>query len=335
MIGEELLDKCLTSPSRKLRLLFKEAFKVRRAHFPNIMCFSMPGMVHFDTPFYAATNLYRFPAISITGGGCHLNCEHCGRKILEYMIPATNARKLLKVCTKIKEKGGKGCLISGGALRDGSVPLMRFIPTIRRVKRELGLNVVVHTGIVYPKLAEALAEAGIDAAMIDVVGSNETLQRVYHLNVTEQIFDRSLSLLERSKIPIVPHIVVGLHYGKLRGEKNALKIVSRHKLAALIIVALMPLEKTPMENVKPPQPIDVARVILAARFMTQRVPVMLGCARPWGKHRSETDILAIKAGVNGIAYPSEEGYSFANKVGFKIRFSEECCALTYRDLIDR
>jgi len=334
MVGEELLDKCLGSSSQELGQLFGKAFELRKAHFSDTIHFSMPGMVHFDASFYAATNPHRFPAISITGRSCHLNCEHCGRKILEHMIPATNPEKLLQVCAKIKEKGGKGCLISGGALSDGSVPLMEFISAIRRVKRELGINVVVHTGIVYPELAEALADAGIDAAMIDVVGSTQTLQSVYHLDLTERVIDRSLSLLEQNGIPIVPHIVVGIHYGKLKGEKKALEIVSQHKLAGLVIVALMPLEKTPMENVEPPRPIDVARVILAARFIVQSTPLILGCARPRGNHRSETDVLAIKAGVNGIAYPSEEGYNFAKKIGLKVRFSEECCALIYKDLID-
>ena len=52
-----------------------------------------------------------------------------------------------------------------------------------------------------------------------------------------------------------------------------------------------------------------------------------------GGHKSETDILAIRAGVSGIAYPSEEGHNFAKKVGLNIKFSEKCCALTYRDLV--
>ena len=59
--------------------------------------------------------------------------------------------------------------------------------------------------------------------------------------------------------------------------------------------------------------------------------IVLGCIRPGGKHKSETDILAIKAGVNGIAYPSEEGYNYAKNIGLNIRFSEECCSLIYRE----
>jgi hypothetical protein len=211
--------------------------------------------------------------------------------------------------------------------------LKDFVPTIKRVKHELALDVVVHTGIVYPELAKALAEADIDAAMIDIIGSNETIRSVYHPDLTVTHFDRSLSLLENEGIPFVPHVVVGIHYGKLKGEKKALQIISKYKPAALVIVALTPLMKTAMEHIKPPSPINIARVILAAKFMMPNIPLVLGCIRPGGEHKSKTDVLAIRGGVNGIAYPSEEGYNFAKKIGLQIKFSEECCALTYKDLI--
>jgi uncharacterized radical SAM superfamily protein len=326
-----MLDNFFESHFSKLDPFFNQAFILSRSYFSNIIYFSIPGLVHFDTKFYSAIERYRFPSISITGRWCGLNCEHCNGKILENMIPATNPEDLLAVCKKIKMKGGKGCLISGGSSKKGEVPLKDFIPTIKQIKNRLGLDVVVHTGIINPELAEALADAKIDAAMIDIIGSNKTIQKVYHPNITVDDFDQSLTLLEENRIPTVPHIVVGIHYGKLKGEKKALEIISKHNPAALVIVALTPLDKTPMEKITPPSPTDISRVILASRFLMPKKKIVLGCIRPGGKHKSETDILAIKAGVNGIAYPSEEGYNYAKNIGLDIRFSEECCSLIYRE----
>ena len=49
-----------------------------------------------------------------------------------------------------------------------------------QIKRELGLTVFVHTGII--KLANRLAQAaGVDAALIDVIGSAQTIAKT--LNV--------------------------------------------------------------------------------------------------------------------------------------------------------
>jgi uncharacterized radical SAM superfamily protein len=329
---KNLVECCFTGSPKELEALFNEAYDLSRAHFSNVIYFSAPGMVHFDTPFYQAVNPLRFPALSITGTRCHLDCEHCKGKLLETMIPTTTPNQLFDACIKIKKQGGQGCLISGGSLKDGSVPLIDFIPYIKRVKQELGLEVVVHTGIVYPELAEALAEAEIDAAMIDIIGSNETIRSVYHLNLTVDSFDRSLSLLEKNSIPIVPHIVVGIHYGVLQGEKKALQIVSKYDPEALIIVALTPLEGTTMDHVATPSPLYIARVTLASRLVMTDTPLLLGCARPLGEHKAETDILAIRAGVNGIAYPSEDGFNYAKNKGFKIKFSDKCCALMYKDM---
>ena len=292
----------------------------------------MPGMVHFDTPFYKAVNSHRFPSISITGSTCQLQCEHCKGKLLETMIPAATPERLFEACSRVRDEGGTGCLISGGSQKDGSVPLTDFIPTIKRVKQELDLDIVVHTGLVYTNMAEALAKAEVDAVMLDIIGSNETLKRVYNLDLSVDQLESSLSLLEESNVPIVPHVVVGLHYGRLKGELNALRILSRHRLAALVVVAFMPVDQTPMERVSPSSPMDVARVLLASRFMVPDRPLLLGCARPRGQHKSQTDVLAILAGVNGIAYPSREGYDFAMKKGLKIKISEECCALIHREI---
>jgi uncharacterized radical SAM superfamily protein len=248
------------------------------------------------------------------------------------MIHSTKPSELFEACVQVRDAGGEGCLISGGSLKDGSVPLMDFIPVIKRVKHELGLQVVVHTGLIHPPLAKALAEADIDAAMIDIIGSKETIKDVYHLGRDVDSFDSSLTLLEDNCIPTVPHIVVGIHYGKMQGEMKAIEIVSKHHPAAVVVVALMPVVNTPMEHLPPPSPLDIAHVILASRTLMPETPLLLGCARPRGLHKIRTDILAIRAGVNGIAYPSEEAYSFAGKIGLNIKVHEKCCSLLWQDL---
>ncbi len=125
----------------------------------------------------------------------------------------------------------------------------------------------------------------------------------------------------------MPHIVVGLYYGKLRGESNAIRIIARHDPQSIIIVAFKPLEETPMHNVVPASPLDISRVLLASRLVFPDKPVILGCARPHGDHRRETDILAIRAGINGMAYPTEEGYEFAETLGLVPKMSNKCCSL--------
>jgi hypothetical protein len=248
------------------------------------------------------------------------------------MIPAQTPESLIEACRGLKEKGAKGCLISGGCLPDGSVPLSRFMDVIAEIKRELGLTVVVHTGLISLETAEKLKEAGVDAVSIDIIGSDETIKEVYHLKATTEDYEESLKALNASGIPFTPHVLVGLHHGSLRGELNALKIVAKHMPSALILIAFFPIGGTKMESVQPPSPEAIIEVLVQARLMMPKVPIALGCARPKGKHRTKTDVLAVEAGANAIAFPSLEAIKKAEKLGLEMSFSPLCCSQIYRDI---
>ncbi len=248
------------------------------------------------------------------------------------MIPATTPKDLIDLCTELRRKGAVGCLISGGCLPDGSVPLDRFVDAITEVKHDTGLTIVVHTGIIDPSMAEELREAGVDAALIDIIGSDETIREIYQLDVKVEDYDRSLKALRESGIPFVPHILVGLHYGELKGEFQALKMISKYSPSAVIIIALTPIHGTPMENVDPPTPEDIVRVLTTARLMMPHTPIVLGCMRPKGEHKVKTDTLAVKSGVNAIAFPAEEAVQLAEALGLKVTFSSLCCSQIFMDV---
>jgi uncharacterized radical SAM superfamily protein len=82
-----------------------------------------------------------------------------------------------------------------------------------------------------------------------------------------------------------------------------------------------------MAGVRPPDPDTLGKVFAQARKMFPRTPVVLGCERPLGRHRQQTDILAIRLGLDGIAFPSEQAMNFAGEEGLEVRTSPECCAL--------
>jgi len=293
--------------------------------------FYAPSFTYYKTRHYCSSTT-DFPTISITGNSCSLNCKHCGGKVLETMHPAITPQTLFELGVKLKQNGAKGVLISGGCLSDGSVPIDKFIPVIGRFKRELGLTVFVHTGIIKSETASALKEAGIDAALIDVIGSTGTITKVYNLSVTSQDYGDSLMELHKAKLPLVPHVIVGLNDGKLDGEFAALQMIAQVKPSAIVIIAFMPIHRTIMAKTPPPKPLKIAKVIAVARTMFPKTPIVLGCMRPKGELRNSTDLLALKAGVDGIAFPSESAVEYAKSKGFNAVFSSYCCARMYLDL---
>ena len=271
----------------------------------------------------------KFPTISITGKECALDCKHCEGKVLDNMYPAKTPRQLFELAQKLKHDGSVGCLVSGGCLPNGSVPLKRFIPTLQRIKREVGLTIIVHTGIINADTAKALKDAEIDTALIDIIGSDSTIKQICKMDATIHDYEKSLRSLQEAELNFVPHIIVGLHNGRLAGELQALRMVSKHPPSALVIISLMPIRGTEMENILPPSPIDIARVVTTARVMFPELPLALGCMRPKGKHRAETDVLVLKAGVEAIAFPSEEAMEYAEANGFESSFSPYCCSQIY------
>jgi len=316
MSKDELLDYI------EAELLPKRPRKIR---------FYAPSFMYYKSNHYCSSPA-AFPSISVTGSSCALKCKHCGGKVLNTMFPALTPVKLVDTCVSLKGRGALGCLISGGCLPNGSVPLHKFMEAIAKIKRDLGLTVVVHTGITDFSMAEKLKEAGVDAALIDVIGSDETIQEIYQLNVRVDDYGKSLKALHEAKVPVVPHVLVGLHYGKLKGELHALEIISKYDPSAVIIIALMPIRGTPMEGVSPPLPEDIAKVLVTARLVMPKTPLVLGCMRPKGEHKIETDLLAIKSGVHAIAFPTNEAVELTEKMGLEIAFSSLCCSQIFEDI---
>ena len=293
--------------------------------------FYAPSFIHYKNRYFRSPH-EAFPSISITGSLCALKCKHCNGRVLDTMVPSMTPEGLFDVCVKLKKNGAIGCLISGGCLPDGSVPMDKFIDVIAKIKQELGLTVVVHTGVIDLPTAKRLKAAGVDAALIDIIGSDETIREIYHLDVTVSDYEQSLQAFHESGIPFVPHVLVGLHYGKLKGELEALKMIANYSPSAVITIAFMPIRGTPMENVNPPEPEDIARILASARLLLPETPIVLGCMRPKGEPRKKIDLLAVKAGVDAIAFPVEEAIQLAESLNLDISFSSLCCSQIFEDI---
>ena len=198
---------------------------------------------------------------------------------------------------------------------------------MRWFKKELGLTVFVHTGIVKSETAKALKKAGVDAALIDIIGLEETAKKIFGLKCSGKDYADSLKKLDEAKLNVVPHIIVGLNQLNLEDEYEALKIIAQTiKPAALVIIAFMPIHGTAMEKTSPPNALGIAKVIATARVMFPDTPISLGCMRPKGNSRKSIDVLALKAGVDGIAFPDEEAIEYAKNKGYNTVFSPYCCA---------
>jgi len=297
---------------------------------------SQQRMVRFSTPTfkeYESSELdscgkNSFPAFSITAGGCALMCDHCEARILEPMIPAIKPEDLdRKVRHLVATENLQGFLLSGGSNKRNEIRYSRFYPVIEKLKHDFPqLRIAIHTALTDEAGAREMEAAGVDVAMLDIIGAQETIRDVYHLDRPVDDFESTLAALCSTSMQISPHIVIGLHYGRILGEENALDILSRHDTKALVLVVIMPFYARP-GTFATPDTAEVGRIFLEARRRLPERQVLLGCARPPGMHKRVTDAYAVMAGLDGIAFPADGAVAVAGMTGRPFHQAHACCSI--------
>ncbi|MGI9236228.1 MAG: radical SAM protein, partial [Woeseiaceae bacterium] len=111
--------------------------------------FSTPTFKEYSSSELEGCGKNSFPAFSITAGACGLNCDHCQKKILEPMIPATNPKILDdKVRHLIETQELNGFLLSGGSNKKNEIAYGRYLPVVEKLKVDYPeLKVAVHSAL--------------------------------------------------------------------------------------------------------------------------------------------------------------------------------------------
>ncbi|MCI0496712.1 MAG: hypothetical protein L0Z54_00220 [Thermoplasmata archaeon] len=247
-----------------------------------------------------------FPSIRI-GGECQLMCDHCRGEWLMPMRPAGDPDSLLDLGMALADRGGVGMLVSGGFDSDGRLPIGPFLPALRDISERTDLIINVHTGLVDEREAGEIADAGIRIASLDLIGSERTIREIYHLERVPGDLLASARRLMDAGLEVVPHITLGLHGGKLLGERRALGMAVDLSPRVLIVNALM---DGPLPGMAGP-PLDLMEET-RGRFSGRLV---LGCMYPRGRGFPE----------------AAEAMGFDGAVGPGPGALEGCCALAARD----
>lgn len=267
-----------------------------------------------------------FPAISLTGDECALNCDYCEGRYLEGMMSVGNPQELYEICISLDSNGAHGVLLSGGYNEDGHVPFEPFLDTISDIDAETGLFVSVHSGLVSDGLAQELGSAGIDLVDFDFITDDATIRSRLEMEKTATDYKRSLNLVVREIPHVAPHILLGLSGKNLLAEREALTALSDVEISALVFLVIIPPDFSP-EEYSVPSPEEVGKFVARARLDFPEIPLALGCMRPRNEERKVLETKAIEAGIDRIVLPSKEALKAAREKGLKIRKLEACCSV--------
>ena len=278
--------------------LWRRAWEVRQEHFE--------PRIRFERPVATL-------AVSVTGAACALRCAHCNGHYLAGMRrlddPALDAARSL--------------LISGGCDREGRVPVLPHLGAIARLAAGRRLN--WHVGLIDEATMLAIRPYA-DVISFDFVGDDDTIREVYGLAKTVGDYVACFQMLRRYA-RVVPHVTIGLHGGRLRGERRALEILRSLGADELVLIVFIPTPGTAFAACEPPRLNEVVDLIAEARVCFPDVPVRLGCMRPGGEYREQLDPLAVEVGLNGIVNPARGAVRAAQRLGLRIEWGDECCVL--------
>ena len=256
---------------------------------------------------HAADEVQLATLLSIKTGGCPEDCGYCAQSVkADSGVAATklmDVREVLQSAARAKDAGSQRFCM-GAAWRN---PRDRDMPAIVEIVKgvaAMGLETCMTLGMLTPKQAGMLAEAGLDYYNHNIDSSPEYYAKV----VTTRSFDDRLDTLERVRragINVCSGGIVGM------GEDRADRVGFLHALATLPahpgsvpINALVPIKGTPLGDMLEGLPeariddIEFVRTVAVARITMPCSVVRLSAGRE--SMGETTQALCFLAGANSI-----------------------------------
>lgn len=275
----------------------------------------------FDLPFdelvYQAATVHRAhhavgeiqlcTLLSIKTGGCPEDCGYCSQSVTaDSGVEATKLMDVQAVLQKAAQAADAGSrrFCMGAAWRNPKDRDMPAIVEIVKGVRDMGMETCMTLGMLTPKQAEMLAEAGLDYYNHNIDTSPERYNEI----ITTRTMDDRLETLDhvrKAGINVCSGGIVGM------GETRADRVGFIHTLATLEqhpesvpVNALVPVKGTVLGDMLADTPlakiddIEFVRTIAVARITMPMSMVRLSAGR---ESMSEaTQALCFMAGANSI-----------------------------------
>ncbi|WP_218916044.1 radical SAM protein [Kosmotoga pacifica] len=242
-----------------------------------------------------------------------MNCKHCGAHYLRGMDMVERIPELIK-------NGRRSFLISGGLNKEYTIPWKEYVGQLSKMKKEHPIRYNFHVGpVVKEEDINTLKELA-DIVSFDVVGNEETMIEVYGEDLHRSSI-KSLELLTKNGIKVVPHVTIGLKAGKLSHEFEALELLESHGLKTVVFLIFIPTAGTAYEKTTPPAITDVRKVFDRATNFRK----ILGCMHPGGAYRRNIQGMALSLGFEAIVQPIVPTIKKAEELNLKTAYFYECC----------
>ena len=241
--------------------------------------------------------------LNIKTGACPEDCSYCSQSS-KYDTGLEREKlmeidEVLKQAQNAKNKGATRFCMGAAWRNPTDKSLDKVIPMIKGVKA-MGMETCVTLGMLSPKQASTLKEAGLDYYNHNIDTSKENYPNVI---TTRNFQDRldTLAAVKDANINVCSGGILGM--GETESDRasmlQSLANLEKHP-DSVPINLLVPISGTPFESVKPPSESEFVRTIAVARILMPKSVVRLSAGRlDMGEGMQA---LCFFAGANSIFY---------------------------------
>ena len=242
--------------------------------------------------------------LSVKTGGCEEDCAYCPQSMHHSSDvagqPELDVAPVLARARAAKEAGAHRFCIGWAwrEIRDGA-PFDAMVEMVQGV-RELGLEACVTAGMLTDQQAARLADAGLTAYNHNLDTSPEHYERIITTRTYQERLE-TLARVRRSGITLCCGGIIGMGEGPgdRAGLLEVLANLEPHP-ESVPINALVAVEGTPLEHQQAVDPLDLVRMVAAARILMPHSRVRLSAGRE--QMNREAQILCLLAGADSIFY---------------------------------
>ena len=241
--------------------------------------------------------------LNIKTGACPEDCSYCSQS--SKYDTGLEREKLMEIdqvlhqAKKAKDKGASRFCMGAAWRNPTDKSLDKVIPMIKGVKA-MGMETCVTLGMITPKQASTLKEAGLDYYNHNIDTSKEHYPNVVSTRNFQDRLD-TLEAVKNANINVCSGGILGM--GETQTDRasmlQSLSNLEEHP-SSVPINLLVPIPGTPFENVKPPSESEFVRTIAVARILMPNSVVRLSAGRL--EMGEGMQALCFFAGANSIFY---------------------------------
>jgi len=251
---------------------------------------------------HAGADIQQCVLLSIKTGGCPEDCGYCGQSARHdtglKREPLLSLDRVREAALEAKTRGAtRFCMGAAWRQAPEGEQFERVLEMVGEVK-SLGLEACVTLGMLTPRQAHRLKEAGLDAYNHNLDTSREHYPNI----ITTRTWDDRIATLRAAReagLTLCTGGILGL------GETADDRCRMLAELAALDpqpesvpINTLVPVEGTPLAGSPPVDCVDLIRTIAVARILMPKSRVRLAAGRT--RLSREAQILCFLAGANSL-----------------------------------